>query len=166
MPVNQIEFYISAAVANSNCRKTGRQGRGERCFAALHHVVIPPDHVHFFIQNKREKLLKDIGMDFFDVREFSVFPQLIAVAELYVGEVVFTVIAECSLKKRLVIQKAVIPCAVSAVTVAENDDARMLILVDFLGRSECFVNLLCVEFFACGHKKPPDILYFSICGRL
>ena len=106
MPMNQIEFYISAAVANPHCRKTGRQGRGERCFAALHHIVVTPDHIHFSVKDKREKLLKDIGMDFFNVREFSVFPQLIAVAKLYVGEVVFPVIAERGLKKRFVIQKA------------------------------------------------------------
>ena len=128
--------------------------------------MISPDHIHFSVKDKGKKLLKDIGMDFFNVREFSVFPQLIAVAKLYVGEVVFPVIAERGLKKRFVIQKAVVPRAVSAVTVAENDDARMLLLVDFLGGSEHFVNLLCVEFFACRHKKPPDILYFSICGRV
>ena len=74
MPMNQIEFYISAAVANPHCRKTRRQRRGERHFAALCHIVVTPDHIYFPVQHKREKLLKNIGMDFFNIREFAVFP--------------------------------------------------------------------------------------------
>ena len=82
-------------------------------------VVVAPEHIHPARIAEFIKEFEDIRVYLFDIRKTSVFPQFIAVTQLYIGKPPLEVIAQGRFIDGLIVEKTVAPCAVASVSVAE-----------------------------------------------
>lgn len=127
-------------------------------------VMIAPEHVETPGHLKLGKLLKHITVNLTDVAPAAVFPELVAIAQLDVGETIGPVVFQGGHVKALVLQEAVVPGAAAPVAVAEQNDFRVVGSADDRSILQSLVNLAGKKVH--GVTSLPDVIrWFIVCGR-
>ena len=83
--------------------------------------MIAVKHVKAVLGIELGKHPENIAVRFYNLTETAVFPQLVTVTELNIGEALYKIVLQCSEIQVLVFEKIIVGGACSAVAVTDNN---------------------------------------------
>jgi hypothetical protein len=90
-------------------------------------VVVPKDEVETVVRGKRMKQVKRSPMRTLDRTQSAVLPEFVAIPDLHVRKPTAVVVAKCLDEEIFILCKGVRPGAVTAVEIAKEDQAGIIV---------------------------------------